>query len=561
MHFFGLSAVMSIALVAPVCLAQDVATSLFASPTQTDSEASPTVTLRPSSTGEPCAAIASAVSNSESSTVAVDAEIAYACLQSVPINQQAANMTIDAVIRMVEFQSTLSFLKNPPDGYANDPVDLIAGLNDIWKKVLDGDYSKEYDFEGDISNLLDKAYDGHLGFEGYAWSGAFTWRRSRAITLGLASTDGNTPKVYCIRDFNTSGSFTPSAVSQINGQDVMTFMEDLSAKRLYHDADARWNSLSLMQAAESGGGFIGPPDYPGPNTTLTFENGTTSTFLNTAIVNDVNNWSGVSNGQQFYNAMVRVSSSSNNNRKRQINQPLMPDRILPPKLRMQKTLALERNGTVPAGYPEPFLEHSNPDVPFGGFFIDNHPSVPNLAVLVIQTFSTTDTADTQEWQMLLQNFLAEAKTRNTEKIIIDVRDNGGGKIFLGYETFKQFFPEIVPFGGNRYRANNASDILGNEISQLPFSVTTSLAYSSSWNYRMYLDDQLDDFADWDAMFGPVKVNGDQFTNLLRYNLSNPLLTSDPNFGLGITITGYDDRSNFTESPFNASDIIIVSPPA
>jgi hypothetical protein len=73
-----------------------------------------------------------------------------------------------------------------------------------------------------------------------------------------------------------------------------------------------------------------------------------------------------------------------------------------------------------------------------------------------------------------------------------------------------------------------------------------------------VNQNLEDFQSWQDMFGPKEFNGDQFTSLLRYNLSDPQLTSNPQTGIGITITGYGSRSNIQEAPFDKDNIIIVS---
>lgn len=60
------------------------------------------------------------------------------------------------------------------------------------------------------------------------------------------------------------------------------------------------------------------------------------------------------------------------------------------------------------------------------------------------------------------------------------------------------------------------------------------------------------------MYNGSPHNGDNFTNILRYNLSDPNLISSTTYGEGITITGQGDRANFTTPPFNASDIILLT---
>jgi hypothetical protein len=159
-------------------------------------ETSPISLAAPSGTGEPCARIARAVKTSPPSVyrVAVPAELAYGCLTSVPVKQSAALGTIDAVVKMAQFQSNLAYIRNPPEGYDNPPVDVLAGLADIRSKVSDNAYANQFDFEADISSLLSSARDGHLGFDGPTFAGAVRWRRD--IPLISVSRNGGPAKIY-----------------------------------------------------------------------------------------------------------------------------------------------------------------------------------------------------------------------------------------------------------------------------------------------------------------------------------------------------------------------------
>lgn len=55
---------------------------------------------------------------------------------------------------------------------------------------------------------------------------------------------------------------------------------------------------------------------------------------------------------------------------------------------------------------------------------------------------------------------AESKT----KLIIDVSANRGGTVLQGYDLFTQLFPALLPYGANRFRAHEAFDLIGQEIS-------------------------------------------------------------------------------------------------
>lgn len=455
---------------------------------------------------------------------------------------------------MVQFQSTLEYVKNPPQGYVNEGVDIIAGLNDIDSKVNNGDYTNEYDFESDIAALLVKAHDGHLDFEGMAFGGVFSWRRSRDITLISGTIDGTEePKIWALQDFNQTGEFERSAISKINGKDVVQFLEDESNMNAYHDPDTRFNAMLYLQAAMNLGLFANPNFYPGPDTNLTFENGTTKPYPNAALVLTADDWSDVDDPESFYRTFVQASTSSTRLLKRE-TKPTLPRHLYHPK-EAGLGVALDNPSTA-ADYPTPVIQHSSATVPLAGYFVDT--SAGTVGILMIQTFNVEVSEEAEEFQDVVEEYITEAKARNVVKIIIDVRTNGGGVVFLGYDTYLQFFPSEEPQLQSRYRAHEAANLFGSQISTLKMNSQTGRYYTSSFNYHSFLDQDLEAFSSWEDMYGPTTFHNDNFTNLLRYNLSDPLVTSSDRWGLGITMTGYGRRSNFTENPFSAEDIVILS---
>lgn len=69
-------------------------------------------------TQEPCAQISAALAQGASSTTGVklDADVALSCLRSVPLDTKGAPAQLLGMQTMVDFQSTLAYLKNPPAG-------------------------------------------------------------------------------------------------------------------------------------------------------------------------------------------------------------------------------------------------------------------------------------------------------------------------------------------------------------------------------------------------------------------------------------------------------------
>jgi len=77
----------------------------------------------------------------------------------------------------------------------------------------------------------------------------------------------------------------------------------------------------------------------------------------------------------------------------------------------------------------------------------NGTGLRNVAVFSILSFGSKQVPFTftgREFQAVIQNFLAAAKAAGKTKLIIDLQANPGGRITLGYDTFKQLFPNIDP---------------------------------------------------------------------------------------------------------------------
>jgi hypothetical protein len=461
---------------------------------------------------------------------------------------------------MVEFQSTLIYLKDPPTGWPNEAVDIIAGLNDIGSKVNDGTYTNEYDFENDIAALFIKAHDGHLNFNGMAYGGAFRWRRNTNIALISASRDGSgVPQVWSIRDYNASQSgYEPSPVVQIDGQDVQQFLQAEAERTAYHDPDTRYNALFFMSSAEAYGLFTSPRFYPGPTTNVTYENGTTNEYVNAAVILQPETWSSISSPEDFYDIYILPQTTSSLGTKAKKRDPnSLPFHLENPRDYELQGYNTIQHGSAPLNYPEPVIAHSAEEVPLAGYFVNT--GAGEVGVFVVGTFNTEDVAGAQEFQLVIQEFIAEAQSRSVSRIIIDVRQNGGGKVLSGYDMYKQFFPSQEPQAQSRWRGHTASEIYGESISS--FRSMTSLnenLYVSPFSKAAYTDAAGADFATWNDMYPPVRHHNDKFTSLLRYNLSEPTTTSDEDLAVGITVTGYADRANFTSDPFRAEDIVILS---
>lgn len=127
----------------------------------------------------------------------------------------------------------------------------------------------------------------------------------------------------------------------------------------------------------------------------------------------------------------------------------------------------------------------------------------------------------------------------------------------------RFFPSIIQDGFSRLRQHDAFKVMSTGVSRYAANFSTSsedakeyFAYGSVLNYRYDLNLTDNKFPTYDDKFGPYEFNGDEYTNLLRWNLEDQATIVDADWGVGLTITGYGDRQNFTQ-PFAAEDIIMV----
>ena len=84
----------------------------------------------------------------------VSAQVAWDCMQSVPLNKSAAQDLVKAVKPFLEWQSTTAFLKNPPQEYADKiqaPVDFMAMFQNVSDNLDNDVYKNEYQVCGNAS--------------------------------------------------------------------------------------------------------------------------------------------------------------------------------------------------------------------------------------------------------------------------------------------------------------------------------------------------------------------------------------------------------------------------
>ena len=529
------------------------------------------VTRTAQNSTEPCAAVSASVasvfaSEGPTATPTVAAGLAYDCLNSVPLHASQAQALLDSLYPYILWQTTISYLKNPPADYVEKiqpAVDVYAELSQIGTNISSGAFKSEYDFGFSVYKTFQTTHDGHFVYVPDIVGSFFTF--GRPIPLVSVSEDGvSLPKTYLYADVLqasvANSSFVPSAITEIDGQNSTEYLLNLSEVGSLQDRDALWNNLfynlaqiSLGTSGASTGIFAGGGRgrwfYPGPNTTLTFENGTSETYENFARV--LVDFDGVESGEDLYNTYIapeEVAATST-------------AATASPTANATSTTTSASTSTTstPApGYPSPVIRQSNNLN--GGYFLDGE-EYSDVAVLSVPSFVGLDSAE-QEFQFVNQQFIADALAANKTKLIVDVSANGGGTILQGYDLFKQLFPQYLPYGATRFRAHQGFDLIGEKFSEvsaqfprvLGLNDTVEGIISSVFNYRTDANISYEPFTSWPVKYGPHEYNGDNFTSIIRWNLSDPVSIVG---GSDIVVSGYLNRSNFTNEPFARDNVIIV----
>ncbi|KAF1346605.1 hypothetical protein BDV97DRAFT_400517 [Delphinella strobiligena] len=502
------------------------------------------------------ASFRSAHPSAATATLKIPAQVAYDCLHEIPFNSSAAVALIDSIRPYLNWQTTISYLKSPPEEYAEKiqpPYDFEAILETIYSNATAGSYASEYDFGWDLYKSFQNAHDNHFSFLPDSVADVFTF--GRTTPLVSLSVDGESiPQPYVYADVlaasSGNASFTPSYITEIDGEDATDYLLDWSQCGSHQDRDALWNNLFYSPAQISkdssgtgtfvgggGGGGGGYFVFPGPTTTLTFANGTTVANGNFARV--LIDFKNITTGADIYakyfappahadaNALEIVLSREASTRTSNTSAVSTSPRI--------------RTSTPPPGYPNHVVRHSEN---FNSGYFLSGTGFNDVAVLSVQSFDGRHT-DGVEFQNVNSELIAAALDANKTKLIIDL------------------FPNILPYGAARFRAHEAFDLIGQEASYLsglwPRSVHDDAGRleieSSEWNYRNNADINYEPFTSWTEKYGPHEHGpaNDNFTSIIRWNLSDVLI---PHAG-GIYVSGYLNRSNVTTQPFAAENVIIV----
>lgn len=350
----------------------------------------------------------------------------------------------------------------------------------------------------------------------------------RSTSLVSISSDGSAvPQIKFAADVQSLGD-KALAVTKLNGKAISDALLDATrASSGSQDIDAGYNSqfAQLAQAAAGNGGRgehssggRGAFTYSGQWSNYTMSDGTVRSVENGAVV--YGDFSNINNGADFY---ARFCDPHWN----------------------EKHASTGGGGNAPApvtqlnGYPTPVV--ISRDGVVSGYYL-NGAGYNDTAVLTMLSFEPSSMT---EFQDTVTSFFKQAVQDGKTKLILDVQANGGGFIFLGYDLFRQLFPNTIQEGDSRWKAHKAYNGIAKVYSDYetahPGSVVDSFAWQSDFNSTNQ------DFSSFADKFGPYTFRSTPYTNTMRYDFSQ--YTS-------FNVTGYGSRTNFTQ-PFAAENIVLL----
>ncbi|KAM7191491.1 hypothetical protein V8F33_008842 [Rhypophila sp. PSN 637] len=492
----------------------------------------------------------------------------YQCLISVPFNDAVALRFLDYFNTTMQFQSTLAYLRDPPEGYQRPALDVMAQLDIVKAKVLAGAYTREYDFELDVNNIVSAMHDGHVDID-FGILVPFNFGSMWEIVS--VSRDGKElPKPYFREDItdaqNDNWAWEPSPISQINGIDAVEFLKQSAANFSFGNLEAHADYNQLFEHPASDiqldyGVWSGQIDvYPGTDENdwldFTLENGTEILSEWWAELKYFQDTGPLETGGDMYNFFVLGLLPASYNGSDALTNP--EDFGPEPEDTTPSTWFDETLGAYPRN---PDVIQANLSVKHGGvvtgYFLDD----VSTGVLSLPTF-TQFGEEVDEFSSTVQEFIDGAASKGLTRIVIDVQQNNGGETKLAFDIFKRFFPQHDIFAGSRRRSHPLGTILGSFMTEWWETLDTEAddfweIAGNEWVITPRIDASTNqNFPSWAEFDSATQDRGDSFSKVERYNLSDEVFTyaaftGDFPYGFGLNPINTTER-------FKPEDIVILT---
>jgi hypothetical protein len=478
---------------------------------------------------QPCATISASLARSSG---IVPAQAAFDCLNSVPVDTSGNQKLIDELKQVWQFQSELVWYKNPGSDFENGPIDLIGELDKIKSNL--GSFQSEYAVQLAIRNLTIRTGNFHFNYVPDILQ-VFQFRRE--FSVASISSDGKSlPKLYVYDDIAplAEGNRRVSEIQQLNGQNPYDYLKSTFFAQ-YLDSDGQMNNMFAKGDTDNIGSFMSQRKYDGNSTDIKFANGSTASVPNYATSDQ--SFSGVTDGKSFFQkyctgAVSGVAASSGKSQEKVVASPRAPGPV--PTIPHGNYHTRNKRQSIPTGtYPSAVAQASSGVV--AGYFLSGK-GYEDVAVLKIISFSnpeeTGETKFNNEFQATIKSFLSQCVSKKKQKLIIDLRENGGGNTNLLIDSFMQLFPQLDAFSAQRYRAADAWVKIGDAVNEIYNSPSLARKYQLAtsetildseefryWAYWHFRKADGTNFASWDEFNGPINLNSDKLTVTMRYNVS------------------------------------------
>ncbi|KAJ5742737.1 uncharacterized protein N7511_011138 [Penicillium nucicola] len=477
---------------------------------------------------EPCAQVSQLVADANQNKInaIVPHDLAHQCLLSMPFDSDRALNFLNQVRKILEFQSTIDILKNPPSGYTMSSTDIIARMDTILAKAKGNGFSSQFDMDLEVNNVIKSAHDGHLAFQLCSQS-IFTYGLD--LPLVSISTDGLAlPQVYTLNDAKLleTNSKAVSPLKSINGTDAAKFLESYASGQSLQDRDAQYNRVFPALArsvtntpTDANGIWASIGDWTdGAELSLKFANGTEKTVQKTATPSE--RFFAYDDGTHLWNTECIP---------RDLSTPL------------SSSSGAEKASEVP-GLPSTNWRTSANSI--AGYF-SNVTDLQDTAIIFLPTFSSS----ASEVAKVAIDFLQNATAAGKKNVLIDVSANPGGYMSIGIDFSRIFFPEATPYTATRFRAHDAAKYLTKA-----YSRDTSTDSSNVFAYRqMVQPNQKTDFSSWEDLYGPHDILGSSASSLFA-NFNYTSTSSDV-----FPINGYGSVPlKPSKSLFPAENIAIIT---
>lgn len=467
------------------------------------------VAVRSETMVPPCEYVATLISEGAQ---AFPATKAFECLYTVPVNKEGNKKLIDELKIAWQWYGDISYLKNPPEGW--EAIDLMAELDQI-KNSLDN-FTSEYEVQVAIQQIAVSTGDYQLH---YFPDILQVFNFERDFSLVALSDDGlAVPKLYVTFDALkvADGNLTEDEISEvktIDGEDAWPYLEKLTEFEEYMDLDSSLNNMLAKGDTLSPGSFMYSSHFDGPETNITFANGTEIMFMNSAWTNQ--DFKDVKDGKSFYDKFctgkVFGVESNQSVQKRSISQGS----------------AHHKREIVAGRHPEPVVSSQSGAV--AGYFLEGE-GYDDVAVLKILSFQPEGDEYGFEFQQVVSDFLKKSQEEGKNRLILDLRENSGGVIQIYVDLFMQLFPHRQAWQGAKYRATPYFKLMGDAFNEIYKNEDIQTYYKNTWNttiedelrfwaFPHFVDAQGNDWKDWEEFKGPEVFHDDQFTRTMRYSVS------------------------------------------